>query len=183
MRVYFAHAPAVTLIKIGVSVRPEVRVHDIDLLSPVPVVLLGTTNRFTEAELHERFASLRHRGEWFVAAGELLSFIREETSSPLHVEGSHRRFRKTSPIRLAPAPEPVATVCGPELLRAALSERGLTHVAVEESIGATRGVMSRWLNGERRPRLRFAVLLEQQLGIPLRSWVSKPTVDRLADTG
>jgi Meiotically Up-regulated Gene 113 (MUG113) protein len=64
-------------IKIGHSTRLGLRLSGIGVDNPHPVVLLhearGTIR--DEKMLHEHFAHLRHRGEWFRRDAELLAFI------------------------------------------------------------------------------------------------------------
>lgn len=62
---------------------------------------------------------------------------------------------------------------GPELLRQAMQARGLTQTALEASVGASKGLVSRWLSGERTPELSFAVRLEDLLGVPARAWLPR----------
>lgn len=79
-RVYFIHAPSVNLIKIGSSGEPELRLTKLRLLSPVPLILLGTIagSYERETELHRQFSQLHSHGEWFFAAIELTRFINAE---------------------------------------------------------------------------------------------------------
>lgn len=78
-QVYFVHAPAVNLVKIGRSLDPERRFQELSLLSPVPLSVIGVVDGGSgrEAELHRRFTHLRSHGEWFHAARELLDFAAE----------------------------------------------------------------------------------------------------------
>lgn len=100
MPIYLAHAASVNLIKIGVATDPVVRVGDLDSISPVPIVLLGSWPGILadERALHARFAHLRCRSEWFYAAPDLLDFVREKTGIDL--------ARYTPPTR-----EPVCGQC------------------------------------------------------------------------
>lgn len=77
-RVYFIHAPAANLIKIGYTTNLKTRFVDIQNGSPIPLVLLRSIDggRATEAALHKRFAKLRRRGEWFKATKTLTDFVR-----------------------------------------------------------------------------------------------------------
>jgi hypothetical protein len=77
--VYFIHAPEVGRIKIGYTDgQPLARLRDLNCGSPVALVGLGIVagTYAGERELHERFAGLRRRLEWFEAAPALLRFIR-----------------------------------------------------------------------------------------------------------
>lgn len=77
MAVYFAHAPAVNLIKIGFASDPVARVSRIDTGSPIDVVLLGSVpgELADEHALHVKFHHIRARTEWFHATRELIEFI------------------------------------------------------------------------------------------------------------
>lgn len=75
--VYFVQAEN-GLIKIGVSNDPRARLRSLQTGSPVDLTLLGAApgrGREMEAELHERFAAHRVRGEWFQPAPELIAYI------------------------------------------------------------------------------------------------------------
>lgn len=61
---------------------------------------------------------------------------------------------------------------GPDLLRQAMKEAGITQMALEAKLGASKGLTSRWLSGERVPELRFALALEDILGVPARAWLA-----------
>lgn len=61
---------------------------------------------------------------------------------------------------------------GPDLLRQAMREAGITQMALEAKLGASKGLTSRWLSGERVPELRFALALEDILGVPARAWLA-----------
>lgn len=64
-------------IKIGLSSRPKDRIKDMSTASPYPITLLAVMkgNMFDEARIHEEFASLRLRGEWFRFEGALLALL------------------------------------------------------------------------------------------------------------
>jgi Meiotically up-regulated gene 113 len=66
-------------IKIGLTRDVPWRIANLQSAQPEPLELLlaVTGGRRAEAALHERFAHLRIRGEWFTAAPELLAFIAE----------------------------------------------------------------------------------------------------------
>lgn len=80
-QVYFLHAPSVNLLKIGVSGDPERRIGEVQWISPVDVELIGAMDggHDVEADLHRRFASVRHHGEWFHATPELIEFAQVES--------------------------------------------------------------------------------------------------------
>mgnify|MGYP003680084348 CR=1 FL=1 len=77
MSVYFIVADAVDRVKIGTSVDAARRLKTIASMSPVPLRLAAVTNGHEghEAKLHERFASARLHGEWFVLTSEIKGMI------------------------------------------------------------------------------------------------------------
>ena len=74
MSVYFAQRRAGGLVKIGWSRSVKVR------MGAVRANVIGAIpgERETERALHERFAHLRTRGEWFRPGRDLLAYIRSE---------------------------------------------------------------------------------------------------------
>lgn len=66
-------------VKIGRSIRPEVRLAEIQLMSPVPLHLAAAIpgGADKETELHRRFAYCRLHGEWFDPVPELMDLILE----------------------------------------------------------------------------------------------------------
>ena len=79
---YFIEAKNTGYIKIGRSVNPQQRLAQLSTGSPVELIILGTISGGSnlEAELHRRFETLREKGEWFKANGELRDFIKEATA-------------------------------------------------------------------------------------------------------
>lgn len=78
--VYFAQVadPPGQPIKIGWSVNPWYRVHELSTGSPSGDLVIARVIRGTireERALHERFAHLRIRREWFKADPELCNFV------------------------------------------------------------------------------------------------------------
>lgn len=65
--VYLVGSPAVRPVKIGVSDNPEARLADLQVGSPVPLLLLWRTpgGQRLESALHDYFAPYRLHGEWF----------------------------------------------------------------------------------------------------------------------
>lgn len=79
--VYFARCDR--FIKIGCSDNVKSRIVTLNTASPLPIELVAVITlpydegmRF-EAELHERFRALRHRGEWFRSDEPLTSYLAE----------------------------------------------------------------------------------------------------------
>ncbi|MYX32250.1 MULTISPECIES: GIY-YIG nuclease family protein [unclassified Streptomyces] len=65
--VYLIGSPVVRPVKIGVSNDPEARLADLQVGSPVPLVLLWEAKggQQLESALHQHFAAHRLHGEWF----------------------------------------------------------------------------------------------------------------------
>lgn len=78
--VYFVRSGAAGPIKIGYARDPYTRFMNLRTASPDDVAYLGHFPGGIEEEhaVHERFAHLRIRGEWFRAESELLTFIAEQ---------------------------------------------------------------------------------------------------------
>ena len=74
---YFVEAPAVGMMKIGVTDDIDRRFSCLQLGSPVSLVLRHAVRGRTahEAGLHRAFRDERRHGEWFVASERLLSFV------------------------------------------------------------------------------------------------------------
>jgi hypothetical protein len=66
---------------------------------------------------------------------------------------------------------------GSRLLWAVIESQG-SQEAVRRTLRTTRGVVSKWLYGDRGGddmELKFAVRVEDAFGIPVRAWLTKPT--------
>ena len=74
---YFIRDEVTCLIKIGWAKSPIDRLKTLQTGSSNPLTLIHfiDSSVFDETELHQRFAHLRVRGEWFKPAQELLEFI------------------------------------------------------------------------------------------------------------
>ena len=77
--VYFIQEPIGGRVKIGVSLNPKKRLHDIQISSPEKLTLLGTvklSHEFAayrlERSLHSKFKSQLSYGEWFHPSDNLL---------------------------------------------------------------------------------------------------------------
>lgn len=76
--VYFVRCPANGLIKIGwTGGPPNWRLRNLRAMSPMELEPLGALpgRDVEERELHERFAALRHHGEWFMPGDALMTFV------------------------------------------------------------------------------------------------------------
>lgn len=67
-------------LKIGFSVRPHKRIHDLEFAAGAPFdeVILVKGTRALEGKLHRRFAEYRLMGEWFEAAPEIMDHARSQ---------------------------------------------------------------------------------------------------------
>ncbi len=74
--VYFAHAPAFGLVKIGWSTSPVRRIHDLSRDHRCSIVLLGAEpgTQQDEADTQARYAHLCHGREWFAGEPALLAY-------------------------------------------------------------------------------------------------------------
>lgn len=76
---------------------------------------------------------------------------------------------------------------GARLLWVVLQERRTTLAELARELGTKAGVLNRWAWCDVRPAGEWAGVLEDRLGIPVRSWHQEPTAAiepqyRLADT-
>jgi hypothetical protein len=53
------------------------------------------------------------------------------------------------------------------------------QAALAESVGATSGMLSKWLWGDRKPSLRYGSRIETELGIPVALWDMPATSDEI----
>ena len=76
--IYFAEEVGSDTVKIGISVNPESRLSTLQTSNPKTLRLIhafeGTGE--DEAELHERFAKDRIRGEWFTLSEQIKEYLR-----------------------------------------------------------------------------------------------------------
>lgn len=75
-KTYLLYCKAVQMVKIGKSCDPLGRMQDLRTMNAAPVVPLTVLDT-PEAELHERFASSRHHGEWFLTTHRLCDYLEE----------------------------------------------------------------------------------------------------------
>lgn len=82
-KVYFLRSGARGPIKIGKARDVQRRVDEIKAGNPYELRVLAVMpgGRAEERELHERFAHLRLRGEWFRPAAELRDFVKQVRES------------------------------------------------------------------------------------------------------
>jgi hypothetical protein len=78
--VYVIRAAGTTAFKIGLATDPLRRLNTLQTASPalLELVLSFPGDRRTEAELHQRFAAERLRGEWFAESPRLLAWIERQ---------------------------------------------------------------------------------------------------------
>lgn len=72
-------------IKIGFATNVDIRLSNVRVSSPYNIEVLAVIEGSTllEAEIHQKFAAHRVRGEWFSPAPELLAFIDTLTNTVL----------------------------------------------------------------------------------------------------
>lgn len=74
------------LIKIGIAANPQKRLGEINVGSPIEVVLLhafpDVLARTSETEFHRLFASKRVKGEWFSLDDNDIAYIRRKYGEP-----------------------------------------------------------------------------------------------------
>lgn len=84
--VYFVHAKALGLVKIGIANSAVKRLRALATQSPAQLELLGViqTDRrgVLEQMLHGRFQHLRSHGEWFRLEPDLEAYISESAAAP-----------------------------------------------------------------------------------------------------
>lgn len=103
--IYFVHAPACNLIKIGYSAQqPDTRFSSLKVASPVPLFRLGYMRGHValERDLHARFQDHHSHGEWFEASPGLVSFV-GENAVPWSDPGPKPRSYALSGIRYGKA--------------------------------------------------------------------------------
>lgn len=78
-QLYFVQGEQTGLIKIGSSTSPINRLESMQTGSPEKLKLLFYIDNAVESErvMHEQFAGVRHRGEWFKPTPELLDRMKE----------------------------------------------------------------------------------------------------------
>ncbi|MGE0652041.1 MAG: GIY-YIG nuclease family protein [Alphaproteobacteria bacterium] len=93
-RVYFIRVAGNGPIKIGVAKNVDKRASGIQTHHARPVRVLATEpgGRRREQQLHEKFASIHVRGEWFKAAPQLLRYI-EDAANWQHPRAKWERGR------------------------------------------------------------------------------------------
>lgn len=77
--IYFVQCQQTKLVKIGYAKDPWMRLSNMQVGCPtyLKMVALVRKPKTYEAELHERFATHRHHGEWFNPDPELLALTKE----------------------------------------------------------------------------------------------------------
>ena len=73
---------------------------------------------------------------------------------------------------MSTSPRPVSR--GAELLNDVMKSRGLVQRDIENALEVTRGLVSRWLRGQRKPGRAFAMALDELYGISPAAWDEPP---------
>jgi Meiotically up-regulated gene 113 len=180
--IYFMQAAVGGPIKIGFSDNVSERLVQHQIGCPFELRILaempGTMG--DEAALHRRFADYATSGEWFSPeCADLVSLIESLGGEALPARAwdpaiDRSRQRKTRyPTR--------RTNLGPNfnegarLLWDALETKSWTHNELCRRVGATHGAHASWLYGDGRPRLVYALKLEELFAIPVKAWDLPPT--------
>lgn len=141
--IYFIESQG--LVKIGFSLKPELRVSKVQSDSPYACKLVGVMDgtRAEELEIQAKFEHLRVRGEWFTLSPEL------------------RRFIEKNPfIREPKAKEEPGDVIGRYLWRNGINDR---HLA--EALGVSKAQICRIRNGKSFPSRQLMKALYEKTGI------------------
>lgn len=98
MPVYFIRAEGSGLAKIGFAVEPWKRLSKIQSDCPWPVTMAGIEpgNVAREAELHQRFAAYRERGEWFREEGDLAEYLKGFETPERQRAGGHKKLKEVA---------------------------------------------------------------------------------------
>jgi plasmid maintenance system antidote protein VapI len=59
-----------------------------------------------------------------------------------------------------------------------MRRRGLSAADVGRAVDAGRHVVCRWLSGQRRASIEYAVRIESLFGVPVADWTKAPTKSR-----
>lgn len=94
----YAVSGAYGWVKIGRAANIARRMDELQICNPVLLRFLATLSNSPEDEraIHQRWAHLRLRGEWFLGSTELLAYVREEAErchSPCHSRVAFRGVR------------------------------------------------------------------------------------------
>ena len=64
-------------VKIGQAIDVKRRYYALQMCCPDKLVLIAYTERFTEKELHKKFRSIKHHGEWYHYTNDVIDFLKE----------------------------------------------------------------------------------------------------------
>jgi transcriptional regulator with XRE-family HTH domain len=73
--------------------------------------------------------------------------------------------------------EVLIPVLGQRLLAEAIAANGWTQGELARRLKAPRGIVCRWLKGERTPGLGYALALQRETGVPVESWLVPSVTD------
>lgn len=140
------------LVKIGFSADPATRCNKIKADSPLPVRMMGVVQggEADEAALHQRFASYRSHGEWFLLKGAVAEWVCTLDDCP------KAQALPWEPGRVVPLSQPF----GPHPLRHWREMVGVTLDDLATEIGTTRQSLSRIETGRQTPSLELAMRIE-----------------------
>ena len=75
--------------KIGKAVNVRKRLAELQCGNPLPLDLIHAHGHDCEKELHERFAPMREKGEWFRIEGDLANYLRAFTHRRAAISAAH----------------------------------------------------------------------------------------------
>lgn len=115
-----------TLVKIGWSARPHIRVNKISADAPDGAKIIGVIagDRETESALHAQFAQHKHRGEWFRICDEIITAF---AAGELFQRGKRQR--------------------GTDKLSVFMRENNLTEAELGRRTGISQSTINRIRNG------------------------------------
>jgi DNA-binding XRE family transcriptional regulator len=137
-------------VKIGHSMKPDLRLSKVASDSPFPVKLISMFpgSQSDEAEIHAQFSCCRRHGEWFDVNGPLSAWI---YALPIYVKPPRRRRD-----------------IGTELSKA-MQARNLTDAAVAVEAGCDRSMITKVRNGTAEPSLPLAVAISRATGVDIEA--------------
>ena len=144
--IYFAHDQIGGFVKIGFSLKPGARLNKMRTDSPRELVLLGVVDGDLSVEraFHDRFAHLRHRGEWFKDDGTIVALVEAMILSG--------QAQPTPPKKVKP------------------STNGRPSNSQLTALGLSRSYASELVKGKKLPSLLVAQRIEAALGYPASAW-------------
>lgn len=158
--VYFIRCGASGPIKIGSAYDVAKRIVGLQTAHFEKLTLLGSSEVLVEFDVHERFADLRMRGEWFSVSRSLLAFIDQHCQTRLADDVVALEL-----VREEPAPIPVVIPDLPPLARA-LRDAGMPQNELARRLKTSQGFISEICHGLKcpNPEMAKAICSDDLLG-------------------